>query len=145
MAMWQNAVTERRFPPPRSVEELDTCFVVRDLGLRPIRANSWHQNTRLIDPVFKSCAYCGGHGPCWRTSAASQIGYKKETELEELAICHRSAEIIGASNSETTHCLRSRDLLPPPLTVLWPRQTMLLGLRDYRIELVGICGARTGR
>jgi hypothetical protein len=29
--LWQNAVvTERRFPPPWSIEELEACFVVKD-------------------------------------------------------------------------------------------------------------------
>src|SRR5215467_1412331 len=28
--MWRNAVTERRFPPPWTVEEQPACFVVRD-------------------------------------------------------------------------------------------------------------------
>jgi len=27
---WQNAMSQRRFPPPWSVEELDACFVVKD-------------------------------------------------------------------------------------------------------------------
>jgi hypothetical protein len=32
LSMWQNNVTERRFPPPWSVDELEACFVVKDGG-----------------------------------------------------------------------------------------------------------------
>jgi hypothetical protein len=30
--MWQNNVTERRFPPPWSLLELEACFVVTDIA-----------------------------------------------------------------------------------------------------------------